>query len=88
MQYQSKVKPETITSMLSALRSVHVDRQYSLTPFESPWLKRLLDGIKRCQPDAEVHKAEPISRGTLIKLAETNTGSIADLNFITACKVA
>ena len=88
MQYQAKVKPETIASMLSALRSVHVDRQYSLTPFESPWLKRLLDGIKRCQPDAEVHKAEPISRQTLVKLAKTDTGSIADLNFITACKVA
>jgi hypothetical protein len=88
MQYQAKVKPETIASMLSALRSVHVDRQYSLTPFESPWLKRLLDGIRRCQPDAEVHKAEPISRQTLVKLAETDTGSIADLNFITACKVA
>lgn len=86
--YQAKVKPDTIISMLSALRSVHVDRQYPLTPFESPWLKRLLDGIKRCQPDAEVHKAEPLSRQTLIQISETDTGSIEDLNFLTACKVA
>jgi len=44
MKFQGKVKPETITGMLSALRSVHVDRQYPLTPFESPWLKRLING--------------------------------------------
>jgi hypothetical protein len=30
---------KTITTTLSALHSVHVDRQYSLAPFESPWLK-------------------------------------------------
>src|SRR5882762_503390 len=44
MKFQGNVKPETITGMLSALRSVHVDRQYPLTPFESPWLKRLING--------------------------------------------
>jgi hypothetical protein len=35
MQLQKKVKLETIASMLSALRSVHVDRRHSLAPFES-----------------------------------------------------
>jgi hypothetical protein len=74
MSHQAKVKPETISSMLSALRSVHVDRQYSLAPFESPFLKRLLEGIKRCQPDVEVHKAELILRQTLVSLAETDAG--------------
>lgn len=88
MKFQGKVKPETITGMLSALRSVHVDRQYPLTPFESPWLKRLIDGIKRCQPDSSTQKAEPISHQSLTKIAETCSDSIDDLNFSTACKVA
>jgi hypothetical protein len=88
ISHQNKVKPETIASMLSALRSVHVDRRYSLVPFESPWLKRILDGIKRCQPDSEIRKAEPISKQTLVKTLESCTTSIPDINFSTACKVA
>ena len=88
MPFQKKVKPETIASMLAALRSVHVDRRYSLAPFDSPLLKRILNGIKRCQPDSETRKAEPISRRTLVKVVESCTDSVQDLNFSTACKVA
>jgi hypothetical protein len=59
-KFQGKVKRRTIIGIFSALRSVHVVRQYALTPFESHWLKRLVDGIKRCQPDSNTQKAEPI----------------------------
>lgn len=88
MQFQGKVKPGTIITMLSALRSVHVDRQHSLAPFESPWLKRLIDGIKRCQPDTSVRRAEPISHQTIVHLVEACSDSVDDINFSTACKVA
>jgi hypothetical protein len=80
MPFQNKVKPETIASMLSALRSVHVDRRYPLAPFESPWLKRILDGIKRCQPDTETRKAEPISRLTLERTVKSCSNSVQDLD--------
>jgi hypothetical protein len=85
ISYQKKVNPETIASMLSALWSVHVDRRYSLVP---PWIKRILEGIKRCQPDFEIHKAEPISIQTLVKTLKSCINSIPDTNFSTACKVA
>ena len=59
---QGKVKPKTILSMLSALRSVHVDRRFPTKPFESEWLKRILAGISRCHPSDNTKKAEPMSR--------------------------
>src|SRR5437016_2217381 len=36
ISFQKKVKPETIIAMISVLRSIHINRQYSLTPFKSP----------------------------------------------------
>ena len=89
LKYQGKVKPGTIASMLSALQSVHVDRKYSLNLFDSPWLKRVLDGIKRCQPTlTPTKKAKPISLSTLHKLVDSCSSSLSDIHFSTACKVA
>lgn len=51
-------------------------------------LKRILDGIKRCQPDSEIRKAEPVSKQTLIKTLESCINSIPDINFSTVWKVA
>ena len=61
IKFQGKVKPKTILSMVSALRSVHVDRRFPTKP-ESEWLKKILAGISRCHPSDNTKKAEPMSR--------------------------
>jgi hypothetical protein len=71
IKFQGKVKPKTILSMVSALRSVHVDRRLSTKPFESEWLKRILAGISRCHPSDNTKKAEPMSMVTLEKVVDT-----------------
>jgi hypothetical protein len=88
IRYQGKVKAKTIFAMMSALRSVHVDRRLSLKPFESEWLKRILAGISRCQPDDNTKKAEPMSLSTLEKVIDTGDKTVDELNFNAACKIA
>ena len=87
IHFQGKVKAKTIFAMMSALRSVHIDRHLSIKPFNSEWLKRILAGISRCQPDDNIKKAEPISLSTLQDVTNTGDKSIDELNFNTACKV-
>ena len=43
---QGQVQPDTVASYLSAIRSWHVDHEYSLTPFETLRMKLLLQGRK------------------------------------------
>ena len=74
--------------MISALRSVHVDRYFSTKPFESEWLKRILAGISHCHSLDNTKKAEPISLTTLEKVVNTGDKTIEELNFNSACKVA
>jgi hypothetical protein len=74
--------------MVSALRSVHVDRHLSTKPFESEWLKRIFAGISRCHPSDNTKKAEPMSMVTLEKVVDTGDKSTEELNFNTACKIA
>ena len=87
IKFQGKVKPKTILSMVSALRSVHVERRLSTKPFESEWLKRILAGISRCHPSDNTKKAEPMSMVTLEKVVDTGDKSTEELNFNTACKI-
>jgi hypothetical protein len=69
MQFQGKVKPKTIAYIFRpSARSMSIGNTHYVAPFESPWLKRLVHGIKRCQPDTDTRKAEPISRQTLVNL--------------------
>lgn len=42
MPMQGQVKPDTMASYLSALRSWHVDHEFSLAPFETPRMKLML----------------------------------------------
>jgi len=88
IKFQGKVKPKTILSMVSALRSVHVDRHLSTKPFESEWLKRIFAGMSCCHPSDNTKKAEPMSMVTLEKVVDTGDTSTEELNFNTACKVA
>ena len=88
IRFQGKVKPKTILSMISALRSVYVYRRLSTKPFESEWLKRILAGISRCHSSDNTKEAEPISLTTLEKVVNTGDKTIEELNFNSACKIA
>jgi hypothetical protein len=95
MPWQDRIKPETILSYLSALRSVHVDRRIATDVFDSDWLARIVNGIRRHQPQRLKKQASPITKEILEKLVEAPTtyqaGSpefINNANFIVVAKVA
>lgn len=46
-EYLGQVKPDTMLSYLSALRSYHVDRNLSIEAFDNPRLDRIIKGGKR-----------------------------------------
>lgn len=83
-----RVKATTITSYVSALRSIHVDRKFLVQVFETEWIKRILDGVRRMQPFQEKKQAMPVTHGLLTRLVAIDDGSITDLNLNTAFKVA
>lgn len=83
-----KVSPDTIQANLFALRSVHLDRRLDQTAFDSPWIKRILSGIRRCYTSPTPKKAEPITVQILEKITCLETTSIQDLNFSVASRVA
>jgi hypothetical protein len=84
------VKANTLDSYLSAIRSVHVDRCLPVDVFQSPWLRRIIDGRRRMEPPDERKQATVISPQVLAQITTTPAAatSIGDLTFDTAAKVA
>ena len=58
---QGPLKADYIESALSALRSVHIDLRLTVHVFESPYLRRVLAGIRHMQGKTTKKKAEPLS---------------------------
>jgi hypothetical protein len=101
---QGPLKPDTINSAISAIRSVHIDRRLPTTAFDSAFLKRVLAGIRRIQSKDDKKKAGPLMLEQLEKITKpapdlganpTPTEScklsnkeVDSLNFDTALKVA
>jgi hypothetical protein len=86
-----KVKAETIASNLSALRALHIDRGFDESVFDSPWIRRIISGIRRTEVIRQVKQAEPMSLDTLGKItrpANTIGRYFDDLNLDVALKVA
>jgi hypothetical protein len=85
-----RAKPDTIAGNLSALRSVHTDRQLDESVFDDPWVKRILAGVRRVEPSLTQKQATPITHALLEQLTspKVSSDSIKDRNFDTACKVA
>lgn len=74
---QRQVKANTVASYLSALRSWHVDDEFSLTPFEAPRLKLLHPGGRSIFPSTKAlrvkrSKTDVNHSRVLIMLAATN----------------
>lgn len=87
MSMQRKIEPDTVASYLSALRSWHVDHEYSLAPFETPRIKLLLQGGKSFFPSITATRL-PITQVILTALTSFQIGNKNDLNLDTAFKVA
>lgn len=90
----TKVKPDTIAGNLSALRSVHVDRRLDEGVFDSPWLKRIVSGIRRTTINTPTKQAQPITMDILERITKpaftgpTGARSRESINFDVAAKVA
>lgn len=84
---QGQIKPETVETYLSALRSYHVDQRMPTEVFESPWLKRIIKGGHRLFPSAKRNRL-PITKDVLRRITTTTSLSVDDLNYNTAFKVA
>lgn len=89
-----KVKADTIAGNVSALRSLHIDRGLDEKVFDNPWIKRIINGIRRTAKDPQVKRAQPITMGILEKITKrpfiTAPGARPreDINFDVAAKVA
>ena len=81
-----QLKPSTIISYLSALRSHHIDRQIDTAVFDSPHLLHLVQGARSLFPGRKRERL-PIIRDILSKITPTPT-SQDDYNINAAFKLA
>lgn len=84
---QAQIKPETVASYLSTLRSWHIDHEYSTSPFESWRMKLLLAGSRSFFPSTK-SLCLPITKNILQILTSAPVYTLNDLNLYTAFKVA
>ncbi len=83
----NRIKADTILMYLAAIRSVHTDRCINDSVFDSPWLKRIVAGIRRLQVHVK-RQANPITIAQLDRMTTSATPTINDLNFEAAAKTA
>jgi hypothetical protein len=88
--FKARLKPDTIESYLSALRSVHIDRRLPTAPFDDEFLKRVVAGVFRVSPTVPKAKAAPIMPEILKAMTSVypNDRSIDELNVNRAANVA
>lgn len=84
---QGQVQPDTVASYLSAIRSWHVDHEYSLAPFETLRMKLLLQGGRAFFPAVKVPRL-PITKDIPHTITFQPPANINELNLHTAFKVA
>ena len=89
------VRPNVLRQYLSHLRSVHVDRCYSVRVFdENALFLRVLEGVSRLLPPVDKRKSEALTVERLHKLLSppdvelVTFPQIDELNFRAACLVA
>ena len=84
---QGQIKPKTVKSYLSALKSYHVDRNLDTQAFSSPRVNRMLSGARSLFPQIKKERL-PITKDVLEQVTSVVPISIEDLNIDTAFKVA
>ena len=84
---QGQIKPNTVQSYLSALKSYHIDRNLLTTGFTSPRIDRILAGARFLFPHVKKERL-PITKHVLEKITRIPSRSLAEINIDTAFKVA
>jgi hypothetical protein len=84
---RNRIKADTILTYLAAIRSVHIDHRISDSVFDSPWLKRIVAGVRRLQVHTK-QQAIPLSVSQLDRMTTSTSPTINDLNFEAAAKTA
>lgn len=84
---QGQVKPDTVQSYLSGIKSYHIDRRLSLSDFDSPRMALIIKGGKRLFSSKKRNR-RPITKDILEKITEDEPLTLDDLNADTAFKVA
>jgi len=85
-RYQGQIKPDTIQSYVSALRSYHVDLGLPTAVFKSPTLDRLIQGARSLFQGSRRERL-PITR-ELLTTVTPSSSSIDDVNVNAAFKLA
>ena len=84
---QGQVQPDTVASYLSAIRSWHIDHEYSLQPFETLRMKLLLQGERSFFPAIKGTRL-PITKANLCTITASPPTTLNELNLDTDFKVA
>ncbi len=84
---QDQVKPKTMSSYLSALKSYHIDRHLSLEAFDTPRITLIIKGRKR-QFSKEKATRLPIITDILEKITDYEPVDLDELNINMAFKMA
>lgn len=87
MPKQDQIKPNTVQSYLSALKSYHTDHHLPSHAFSSPRIDRILSGARFLYPHVKKERL-PITKDILEKITSITPNSIEELNIDTAFKVA
>ncbi len=66
---QGQIKPDTVLSYLSALKSYHIDRRLSLKGFDDPRMALIIKGGRRLFPSKKRNRL-PITKNILEKITE------------------
>lgn len=82
---QGQIKPDTLVSYLSGLRSHHVDHHLPLDVFDDPRLAWIIKGGRRLFPSVK-SKRLPITKDILEKITAQPIMSVDDCNIYTAFK--
>lgn len=84
---QRQVKPNTVLSYLSALKSYHIDKRLSLKSFDDPRMAFIIKGRKRLFPSKKRNRL-PITQDILEKITKDKPHTVTQVNIETAFKVA
>lgn len=86
MPKQGQVKPKTMSSYLSVLKSYHINCQFSLGSFDTPRIALIIKRGKRLFPKEKATRL-PITKDILKKIPDYEPVDLDELNIDTAFRV-
>ncbi len=84
---RGQIKPDTVLSYLSTLKSYQIDRGLSLKGFDDPRTALIIKGGRRLFPSKKRNRLQ-ITKYIFEKITEDESLAVTDLNVDTAFKVA